>query len=98
MASRQQMKLNVGGVGPQSFRKFLHSSQGIELIFISRNVQDRRVHLVIHLFPIARHAAADSNHAANPAWIRARESVVQSNRLGEAEQHCLLGAEAESLA
>src|SRR5260370_41222400 len=40
-------------------------------------------------FPIARHAAADSNHAAQNVRVREREAIIQRARLREAEQEDL---------
>src|SRR6266851_1697946 len=37
-------------------------------------------------FPIARHSAADSNHAAQDVRVREREAIMQRARLREAEQ------------
>src|SRR5712691_2769760 len=37
-------------------------------------------------FPIARHAAADSNHTAQDVRVRERETIIQRARLREAKQ------------
>src|SRR5712691_2061641 len=37
-------------------------------------------------FPIARHAAADSNHTAQDVRVRERETIIQRARLRKAEQ------------
>src|SRR6266446_2374579 len=37
-------------------------------------------------FPIARHAAADSNHAAQNVRVGERKAIIQGARLREAEQ------------
>src|SRR5712691_3447664 len=37
-------------------------------------------------FPIARHSAADSNHAAQDVRMRECEAIIQGARLREAEQ------------